>query len=203
MSGSGAIIVFLREPVPGKVKTRLAASIGADQATAVYRRLTALTLAAAANVDVPVYLRYDGHLPAPTDRAPRFFYAHQSPGDLGARMLHALAAAQSIHGRAILVGSDSPEITGAILHDALQKLYAADVVIGPATDGGYYLIGIAGTPDPRLFSSMPWSTDRVFALTIARCIDAGLKVAVMPMLSDVDTLEDLLRYPALIPYTTG
>jgi hypothetical protein len=199
MSGPGAIIVFLREPVPGKVKTRLAASIGAEQATAVYRRLTDLTLSAAAIVDVPVYLRYEGDWPAPAHRSPRFYYTHQSPGDLGQRMLHALGAAQAVHGHAILIGSDCPEISGGILRNALDQLRSSDIVIGPATDGGYYLIGVSGPPDPRLFSGIPWSTDRVLGMTLDRCAEAGLRVAVMPELRDVDTLEDLLHYPSLMP----
>lgn len=199
MSGSGAIIVFLREPVPGKVKTRLAASIGAEQAAAVYRRLTELTLAAAGNAGVPVYLSYDGHLPAPADRSPGFLYTLQSPGDLGARMLHALATAQATHGRAILIGSDCPDISDGILRNALDHLNSSDVVIGPASDGGYYLIGIAGPPLPGIFSGIPWSTDRVSALTLDRCAAAGLKVSFLPMLSDVDTREDLDRFPGLYP----
>ncbi len=203
MSESGAIVVLLREPLPGKVKTRLAASIGAEDAAAVYSRLIDVTLTAAGLTDVPVYLRYDGRLPEPSERLSRFIYALQSPGNLGDRMRHALDDAQALHGRAILIGSDCPEISEAILRDALLKLHKADVVIGPATDGGYYLIGIAGPPDRRLFADMPWSTDRVFALTLDRCAEAGLQVAILPMLSDVDTLEDLARFPGLLPHSTG
>ena len=199
MSGTGAIVIFLRAPLPGRVKTRLAASIGADNAAAVYRRLTDLTLAAVAMTDASVYLSYDSPLPGLSDRSPRFIYLHQHPGNLGERMLHALADAQAKHGRVILIGSDCPEISGEILQDALRQLRSADVVIGPATDGGYYLIGISGPPDPRLFTDIPWSTERVFSLTRERCAQAGLHVALVPMLSDVDTLQDLLRYPALLP----
>lgn len=203
MSERGAIVIFLRAPVPGNVKTRLAASIGADEAAAVYRRLTALTLTAAGMTNATVYLSYDGPLPGPSDRSPRFTYLWQSPGDLGERMLHALADAQALHGRAILVGSDCPEISGEILEDALHQLRSANIVIGPATDGGYYLIGVSGPPAPGLFADLPWSTDRVFALTLDRCAEAGLQVAILPMLSDVDTLEDLTRFPGLHPDWAG
>lgn len=203
MSGPAAVIVFLREPMPGKVKTRLAASIGAEAAAAVYRRLIDITLDAVASARLPTYLFYDGPLPGLSDRVPGFTYAPQSTGDLGARMLNALARVQAIHGHTILIGSDCPEISAAVLHEAFGQLRTQDVVIGPAADGGYYLIGIAGPPDPRLFNGIPWSTDRVFALTLDRCADAGLKVSVMPMRADVDTLEDLHHFPALLPDTAG
>lgn len=96
----------------------------------------------------------------------------------------------------IFFGADTPELTTHIVHHANAALASHDVVIGPAEDGGYYLIGMA-TARPELMTDMAWSTPAVFAETIRRCEALGLSVAVLPMLSDCDTPSDLARWPDL------
>jgi hypothetical protein len=118
-------------------------------------------------------------------------YTAQSDGDLGRRLLAAFTAARDAGiGRAVMVGTDCPELQAAHLEQALQALGDHDLVLGPAADGGYYLIG-ARRPCPGLFRDMPWSTDRVLALTLARARDAGLRVRLLDLLRDLDTADDL------------
>jgi len=188
-----ALVIFLRLPVPGRVKTRLARDIGADAAANVYARLVDITLRSAEAFPGPVYLYYDGELPPVSDRIPAFHYECQAGQDLGARMHGALTDVLSLAERVILVGSDCPDIRPDILSEALEHLRAHDVVVGPSVDGGYYLIGCKRPPGPKLFSDIPWSTGSVLEITLQRCRDLSLTVARLPILSDIDTAADMRR----------
>jgi uncharacterized protein len=192
------LLVFLKPPRPGAVKTRLAAALGPDAACAAYAELLE-TLLARLSALPGVQLCY-----APPEAKseikpwlrPGWTACPQTGGDLGAR----LQAAFSDHfksdaQRVVIIGSDCPEVTAADIEDAWLALEAHDVVIGPALDGGYWLIGLRA-PRPGLFTSMPWSTDRVFTETMCRARDDGLRVAVLRELADVDTIEDWERWRA-------
>ena len=163
--------------------------LGAEGAAKVYARLLTHTISQAQESGLPFELRVTGGEVA----AFRELYGadvaivDQGAGDLGARMARVAAPC-------LIIGSDCPAISPRLLRAAAGALEESDVVIGPATDGGYYLIGMAN-PMPFLFDDMEWSTPRVFADTIARLASRGIGLGVLPELSDVDTGEDLAAWP--------
>lgn len=120
----------------------------------------------------------------------------QPPGDLGVKMQAAVAACDTAGQPALIVGSDLPEIDLAYIEQAAALLVAHDLVLGPAEDGGYGLIGLK-TPAPLLFSGIPWSTPAVLAQTRSRAAELGLRVGELPTTWDVDRLEDWKRFLAL------
>ncbi len=195
------LIVFAKDPVPGQVKTRLAATIGATAAAAVYTELAERTLAAAvaacaAGIVGAVELWCDPAVDRPAFVAWRDRYdlaLHPQRGaDLGVRMHGALTAALARGAPALLVGTDCPGLDVAYLARAAAMLARNDAVLGPADDGGYVLIGM--TRDLDLFSGIAWSTATVIADTRARLATLGATFAELPSLWDVDTPADLARY---------
>ena len=193
-----AVLVFVRAPEAGRVKTRLAAAIGAEGALRVYRRLAAHTLAqvrqlAAEGVEVRVH-----YTPAGAGAAVRewlgdgpLYLPQAESDDLGMRMGDAFARAFADGaGRVVIVGSDLPELTTALLHRAFDLLESHPAVLGPARDGGYYLLGLREMVDD-IFSDVPWSTPGVLALTLQRLHDAGVEPAILEELPDVDEVGDL------------
>jgi rSAM/selenodomain-associated transferase 1 len=191
-----ALIVFLKAPRPGQVKTRLAKNIGAEAACAAYRQLTE-TVLDRVSPQSSAQLRY-----APDDAfaeiqpwlRPGWEAAAQGPGDLGER-LHAAFVETFNQGaaRVVIIGSDCPGVSARDIEAAWAALKANDVVIGPATDGGYWLIGLR-EPQSALFKEMAWSTKTVFQETVKRCEAAGLSVKLLRELADVDTETDWLAY---------
>ena len=195
-----ALQVFVRNPVPGSVKTRLIPALGADGATRIYRHLLdhALDAAVACSADVTVWV--DG-TPIADDLRTRLEHrglasAVQCPGDLGVRMQHAIGEGLRRAERVVLIGSDCPEYSAAFIDAAFAALDERDVVVGPAVDGGYVLIGARG-PCPALFDDMPWSTPHLLAATRARIARLGLRHAELAPLRDIDDVDDLAWFPAL------
>jgi uncharacterized protein len=197
-SGARAVVVFARAPVAGRVKSRLAAAIGADAAAALYAAFlddTCALVSAAAGEGAPsgwrLVLAVDGDVghPAVCALAARdgFERVAQGDGDLGAR-LDAAIARYAGGGAVVIVGSDAPTLPRARLGDAFAALADADVVLGPAADGGYYLIG-ARRAVPEIFRDMPWGTARVLAETRARLPGC----AVLAPHYDIDERADLAR----------
>lgn len=187
------LIIFLRNPVSGKVKTRLAAGVGADAALQIYRKLVAHTLKAAAQSGARVYLFYDESLPEIARRTPDVEYRLQEGKDLGARMYHAFQSLQ-VDGcdQSVIIGSDCPEITGDHIRRAFDSLREYDSVVGPADDGGYYLLGLT-SPHPSLFTGKNWSTESVLEDTLADIRLLGWSFTTLPTLTDIDTVDDLRR----------
>jgi rSAM/selenodomain-associated transferase 1 len=186
-----ALIVFARQPVPGRVKTRLARELGDQAACQVYAELLRITLEAASGVDAARYL----HLP-PGDVlvSPGFRPGEQSGRDLGERMHRAFTDAfRAGHGRVVLTGSDCPYLTPALLTDAFTALSSHDAVFGPALDGGYYLVGQAA-PGKDLFSGIPFSTAEVWALTRKKLEASAIRFSVLPELEDIDEADAWKRY---------
>jgi len=196
------LIVFLKEPRPGAVKTRLAAVVGPEAAAELYRALAELVLEATTPgpgeyerlvfFDPPVARRaLRAWLPGVSLRA-------QSGGDLGERMADAFARGFARGAaRVAIVGSDAPALTRETATRALAALDAADVVLGPAEDGGYYLIALR-EPHPELVRGVDWSTPAVLRQTLERAAAARLSVRQLEPLRDVDTLADLRgEWPAL------
>jgi rSAM/selenodomain-associated transferase 1 len=186
------VIVFLKTPRPGFVKTRLAVAIGPEAACAAYRQMAGAVLEQLAPLP-HVELRYtpdDAEAEISPWLKSGWTARPQGGGDLGERMHRACAEA---NGPAIIIGSDCPAIALADILDAATALKNHNVVVGPATDGGYWLIGLAA-PCPALFVGIAWSTDDVLKVTLAKAEAAGLSVHQLRELADVDTVEDWERF---------
>jgi len=192
---SVAIAIMAKAPVPGLTKTRLIPSVGAHAAAILQERLTERTVAtarAAAVGAVTLWCAPDPSHPSFRDLATRHAVTlkRQPNGDLGARMLAAMAA--SGHST-LVIGSDCPVFTAENLRAAAHALRDADVVLIPAEDGGYVLIG-ARAAHPQLFSGIAWGTPKVLAETRARIAALGLTCRELPALWDLDTEADLARF---------
>ncbi|WP_373488576.1 TIGR04282 family arsenosugar biosynthesis glycosyltransferase [Blastomonas sp.] len=194
MKTPAILLLFAKYPLPGYAKTRLIPVLGEAGAAALHRTLAERTIATLKESGAPVEVRYAGADEA-TMRAwlgPEIALVAQVEGDLTARLIDAARP-----GPHIFFGADTPDLAVAHVHAAIAALASHDVVIGPAEDGGYYLIGMA-TARPELLTNMPWSTDQVFRETMQRCADLGLSVALLEALADCDRPEDLARWPNLM-----
>jgi hypothetical protein len=194
---SATLIVFTRLPEPGRTKTRLAGALGDEGAAELHREMAERTLAVACKSAAVAGARLEIHHTGDAEAMRRWlgddlYYRPQVAGDLGRRMAVALAAGAP----AVLVGTDCPDLTPAILAGAFAALADHDLVLGPAFDGGYYLIGLR-EPRPELFAGIAWGTDRVLAGTLAIAGDLGLTVAQLEPLADIDRPEDLDRLRTL------
>jgi rSAM/selenodomain-associated transferase 1 len=190
-----ALIAFLKHPEPGAVKTRLVPALGAEVAAELYRALAEEVLRATVprRGEYETLVFYDPPGAAETMRAwlPEFRLFAQSAGDLGMRMAAAFARAFERGARRVaIVGTDVPAVTRETVAEALAALDEAELVVGPAEDGGYYLLAL-GEPHPELFEDVAWSTPAVLEETLARAATAGLRVREMERRRDVDSLEDL------------
>lgn len=186
------LIVFVKAPRPGLVKTRLAESIGPVSAAKAYRQLVE-TLLAHLSIIPALELHYSPP-DALTEIQPWLrpgWAAHpQSNGDLGSRLVSAFANAfASGHDRIVIIGSDCPSITQNDITAAWDALRSVDVILGPATDGGYWLVGLR-QPVPVLFEQIRWSTATVLTDTIARARQFNHTVHLLQERSDVDTIQD-------------
>lgn len=189
------LVVFLKEPRPGEVKTRLAADLGGEDAAAVYRTIVEVLLDAT-TPEAGEYERlvfYDPPDAGERLRAwlPSGRLRRQATGDVGARLAEAFERCFARGaGRVVVVGSDAPALGRAEVIAAFEALATHDVALGPAEDGGYYLVGLR-SPRPALFAGVAWSTPSVLAETLARASAARLSVARLAPLRDVDTIDDL------------
>lgn len=190
------VLVFLKAPRSGYVKTRLAATLGSAAANAVYRELTERQMA-----EIPAQWRLEVYY-APRGARPemrtwlgkRPRYRLQRGEGLGARLTNAFRAAFAAGARRVLaIGADCPDLDAASLRVASQALDATDVVLGPAKDGGYYLIGLRRHL-PGLFAEIPWSSDAVLRTTLrrARALDASIHL--LEEREDIDDAAALRRY---------
>ena len=187
---SPRLILFTRVPELGKVKTRLAQDTGDEKALRVHEFLLEKTLYAirVSGFESEVHCPElpEGKIPGGLE-----FPQLQVEGDLGKKMSHAIENAFDNGEEAvILIGSDCPEITGEILQKAGGALLEFDLVLGPAKDGGYYLIGMKNSY-PSLFQDIPWSSNQVFNLTFQAANKLKLKISLLPVLTDIDTVQDL------------
>jgi rSAM/selenodomain-associated transferase 1 len=209
------LIVFARRPVLGRVKSRLAATLGAASALEAYRRLLGATiaLAEASGADrLEMRLADDGPAPDTPDTPDTsarpavadlpavlvtrgWTVSPQSGSDLGERMREALSQALSAGERPVLIGSDCPSLTPADIVAAFAALDRADAVFVPTEDGGYALVGLSA-PAWTLFESISWSTARVADQTRQRAAEAGLRVEWLRTVWDVDVEADLRRWEA-------
>lgn len=193
------LVVYAKRPLPGYAKTRLGASIGEDAAAGVYTRLlceylldltradfedTAIELSVAQTDDVPFF----------SGAFPELAVRPQVEGDLGTRMEASFrqafgAGAETV----VLTGTDIPGLSSLTVQEAFRKLEEVPVVIGPAEDGGYYLMGMRA-PGAPLFREIAWSSERVLAQTEALARECGREIGYLPRRWDVDTGADLVRW---------
>jgi rSAM/selenodomain-associated transferase 1 len=194
-----AIIIFVRNPELGKVKTRLAKQIGDEQALQVYKELLQHTHNITADLDCSKFVYYADSM-AENDlwESSLFEKKVQEGESLGDRMMLAFFELfQQGYSKIVIIGSDCPELTGFIIEDAFDKLDSSDVVIGPSSDGGYYLLGLTQLV-PDLFKNKRWSTDTVLSSTIQDTVSLRKSCSFLTELSDIDTAEDLHLYQQML-----
>ena len=192
------VVVLVKAPRPGFVKTRLADTIGSEAAAEAYSALVESLLTRLSRVS-GVELKF-----TPTDARdeiqawlqPGWPATPQRDGDLSDRLIGAFADAfQAGTSRVVVIGSDCPYVSPEDLDSALHQLETHDVVIGPATDGGYWLIGLK-EPHESLFHDIRWSTESVLTETLDIAKREGLSVFQLRSLSDIDTVKDLIQFQA-------
>ena len=196
---STTIIVFAKAPVPGLAKTRLAPALGKAGAAALAQRMLHHALAQAKAADIgPVELCAAPDVTHPALRAAAAEYGarliDQGSGDLGLRMHRAFVRSLASNGRTLLIGTDAPSLDAAVLREASNALHEHDAVFVPALDGGYALVG-QRRADPRWFSDMSWSHDRVMEQTRERLRAAGVRWAELAPVADIDEPADLALLP--------
>jgi uncharacterized protein len=187
-----ALIVFVRKPQKGNVKTRLAATIGEEAALCVYQKLLAHTAAVAKATAADSFIFYAGEIEQ-GDQWDAFpcFKRGQVEADLGGRMKAAFEEIfNESYSDVAIIGSDCPHLTAGHVQEAFEALQSHDVVIGPASDGGYYLLGMKKVY-PALFEKIPWSTAAVYQRTIDIIRGSKLTFFSLPVLTDVDEEKDL------------
>ncbi len=201
---SNALIVFIKNPQLGKVKTRLAATVGNEKALEIYHLLMAHTQKITNQIDTKKYLYYSDFVDN-NDIWPNDVYhklRQNATQDLGLKMASAFRdTIRENHPKVLIVGSDCLELTQEIINQAYTQLGDNEVVIGPAYDGGYYLIGFdfksigerCGEVLRKVFLDKKWSHSNVFAEAIQACQNLNLKVAKLPTLTDVDEEKDFLK----------
>lgn len=190
-----AIIIFVRNPELGKVKTRLARDIGDEKALEVYRELLRLTHATMVQCKADKFIFYTGGIGEHDIWEGHIFQKReQAAGDLGHKMMSAFSDLFQLgYSNVIITGSDCPDLSVRLLDEAFEKMKSADVVIGPAADGGYYLLGLTELL-PSLFTNIPWSTDQVLLATITALQHTGKRYAMLQQLTDIDTVKDLMSW---------
>lgn len=191
-----ALAVFVKLPENGKVKTRLAATIGAKIATEFYRLCSETILKEISTIsdNVRRYIFFAGKNDLHRVKkwiGAGYYYVAQTDGDLGEKLENAFLIMLN-HGarKAVILGSDIPDITAELAKEAIRLLDENDVVLGPSQDGGYYLIGLKKLYF-ELFHGISWSTSKVLEQTMAKAEESKLKVALLPRLIDIDTINDL------------
>ncbi len=198
---SDLVILFTRYPTPGQCKTRLIPALGAEGAAALHRDMTHRILGQVTRLATGHPLHLEIHFDGGNEEQMQswlgadFHYQQQTSGDIGCRMRAAIHNHQGRMRRLLLIGSDCPELTAEILLEAFTVLPTHDLVLGPAFDGGYYLIGTHGeaasTVCATLFHDMEWGTNTVYPTTKARAEHHHLRCHTLARLHDIDTPADL------------
>lgn len=199
------LLVFARLPELGQVKTRLAASVGDERALAIYEAMLGdlLDSIGEPSPETEIEVLWAPTVNANGERLRAAFRDHavavQTGATLGDRLAMALSERFFFHQteKVIAIGVDDPALPRGIIEHAFALLESCEWVVGPATDGGYYLIGCRALSfGSEVFDGITWGTSSVLAETLAKIAEAGQTVALLPERSDIDTVEDLQRYPA-------
>ncbi len=193
---SAALVVMAKEPLPGRVKTRLCPPLTPAGAAALAEAALADTLAAVAWTPARRHVLVLDGSPGPW-LPPGFEVVAQRGDSLAERLAN---ATRDVGETLVFVGMDTPQLTRALLCAVLDRLAASDAVLGPTTDGGYWTVGLR-EPDPQAFAGVPMSTAGTGAAQLARLTQLGLRTARLEPLRDVDTYEDAAAVAALAPWT--
>jgi uncharacterized protein len=190
------VLCFVKYPEKGQVKLRLAVDLDDDVVIELYRNFVLDVISILKKLDTQFYLCF-----SPLNAQKKFrdwlgssySYVPQEGNDLGERMKNGFCYAfKEGFRRVILVGSDSPDLPGDFLRNAIVELQTHDMVLGPSSDGGYYLIGFRDdTFLPSVFDGISWSSSSVFQETISKVKNAGCSLSLLPTWSDVDIISDL------------
>lgn len=191
------LIIFTRYPEPGKTKTRLIPVLGAEGAAIFQRRMTEQKLAEVRELQGFYSISVEVHFAGGNQQlmqdwlGSNIIYQKQSDGDIGCRMASAFQASFAAGmNSVVLIGTDCPDLNHQLMAEAFKALELHDLVLGPAQDGGYYLIGLRRLI-PELFTGITWSTAEVLQQTQSIAQKLELAVAYLPLLSDIDRPEDL------------
>jgi len=187
-----ALIIFTKNPEVGKVKTRLGATIGDEAALQIYQQLLSHTANTANSLSIDKFVFYSDYIEQNDVWDNEFYFKQvQSGNDLGERMMNAFTSIlNTAYNRVVIIGTDCPGLNADIIMNAFTKLKSHDVVIGPAEDGGYYLLGMKLCYSD-LFENISWSTNAVFDETRLKCEALHLDYSLLPILRDIDYEEDL------------
>jgi uncharacterized protein len=204
-----ALIIFIKNPIKGQVKTRIARTTGDERALEIYLELSKITRENAVILrGVDVYLFYSDFINYEDEWSNNHFKKEvQTGSDLGERMLNAFNLVLKKHNFACIIGSDCPTLSVEILQNSFEKLTHFDTVLGPSTDGGYYLLGIKNKEKSTrndgfnlkkalkcLFYDMVWSTSDVLQNTLKRIKQNNQTVFLLPELTDIDEETDWLLF---------
>lgn len=192
------LLFFVKKPERGKVKSRLAAVIGGDSAVRLYKNLVAQMLSTLREGTFPLYICFfpkNAQKPIKNWLGREYCYLPQNGTDLGERMRNGFMEAFEMgFKRVVLIGSDIPDLPLELIEEAFTSLHKNDVVIGPAFDGGYYLIGFKDkTFSPQVFEGIAWGTQNVFDETMKKLKRFRRVVHTLPYQRDIDTVEDLMH----------
>lgn len=186
------LIIFYRNPELGKVKSRLAATVGEERALAIYLKLASFTRAVTSVINCDRVVYYSEFIDRDDNWPNDDYFKHlQNGDDLGSKMEHAFETAFSQgYKHVCIIGTDCLELTSDILKEAFEVLKSKDAVIGPAYDGGYYLLGM-NRLITTVFTNKNWSTNTVYSDTIDDLKHYRFSYGILPTLSDVDNESDL------------
>ncbi|MDT8410845.1 MAG: TIGR04282 family arsenosugar biosynthesis glycosyltransferase [Vicingaceae bacterium] len=195
MENKNLLVVFVKNIRLGKVKTRLAQTIGNENAFLIYKELVKITEKATQqlqNCTIQIYFS-DEIEETQWDNCKKFI---QQGNDLGEKMQHAFQQGfTSGYEKIVLIGSDLPAISASIIQQGFDALNSNDIVFGPAEDGGYYLVGM-NKLHPTIFQNKPWSNEELLSVTLKEL--SGYKLQLLPFLNDIDVYEDLKKHPLLL-----
>lgn len=193
-----AILIFQKNAELGKVKTRLAKDVGNESALEIYNQLCELTHEVCKEVPVDKHLYFSSFIPEIHPTEPSYFFHIQKGEDLGERMSNAFGEMfRKGYQKLLIIGTDCPEISTQLLLEAFSLLEESEVVLGPAEDGGYYLLGM-GRYFPQLFQNIHWSTSEVVNQTKNILESGNISYRLLPVRTDIDTLEDWIKIKNLI-----
>ncbi len=193
-----ALIIFAKNPVKGKVKTRLAATTGDAQALLIYHQLLSKTYSVTKDLFPHKFVFYSDFIDENGIWISNQYQKKLQEGNnLGDKMKNAFNCLFTEgYNKIVIIGTDCFELKPGDIDNAFSLLNNAEIVIGPAFDGGYYLLGMNKFL-PDIFQNIEWSTDKVFDQTLSVCKKWNIKVLFLRQLNDIDTIEDLQKEPTL------